>query len=103
MLAKRSDHVDLARIVFVSRGLPVQQGREAASFEQPRQRSLDALRLFAGLTTPRAQPTQVVDRGGAVVLQADDPRQLDQGRPEFQHRTFVEVRPQTQPGTLELR
>ena len=56
MLAKRSDHVDLARIVFVSRGLPVQQGREAASFEHPRQRCLDALRLFAGLTTPRAQP-----------------------------------------------
>lgn len=72
--------------------LPVEQGREAARFEQPRQRSFDALRLLAGLTTPRAQPTQVVDRSGAVVLQTDDPRQLNQCRPELQHWPFVEVR-----------
>jgi len=59
-VAKRGDHVHLARVVFVSWGLPVEQGREAARLEQPCQRSLDPLRLISGLTPPRAQPTQVV-------------------------------------------
>jgi hypothetical protein len=103
VLAKRCDHVHLARIVFVSWGLPVEQGRETARFEQPGQRSFDALRLISGLTPPRAQPTQVVDRSRAVVLQTDDPRQLNQCRAELQHRPFVEVRPQTRHVTLELR
>jgi hypothetical protein len=95
------DQVHLSGVIHAARGLPIEQRRESTRLEQPGETCLNPSRLIPSVSTTSAESPQVVDRGRAVVLQANDPWQLNQRRAEPENRPLEYVGLKTQLITLE--
>jgi hypothetical protein len=68
MPVEDGDQIHLAGVLCVARWHPVEQHPEPTLLEQLGESGFDPPRLVASLPAASAEPPQVVDRSGAVVL-----------------------------------